>query len=313
MNEPTPPPLPSAHDVTEGSQSPNAIPEGPSFHERFPFPSWLEVGLMPTAFLVLQVLIGTVGAVVLIIMCALTKTSIHDHMAWLFLGSVVAMVPVLGWGWWRSRLPFAEAFGFRRVSVGVLVAIVPFSIGGNFLLSEFNNLQQSLLPLPNFFEGLFLDLFNSPVMGFVVLAVIAPLTEEPLFRGLILGGLARRKRLRTSVLASAVAFSLMHCNPVQMPSALALGLVYAWIFVWTRSLWPCLLAHAVHNGIGHIVTHALQMEVRGYNVQIEPWVFQPAWFNATGIGLVVLGVVGIFLSHRPSVPGDFVASSTEGD
>ena len=309
MSEATPPP----QDMTEDPQPPGAVPESPTFHDRFPFPTWWEVVLMPVAFILLQVLIGAVGAVVLIIVCALTRTSLHDHIEILFLGSVAAVAPILAWGWWRSRLSFAETFGLRRVGVGVLVAIVPFSIGGNFLLSELNNLQMSFLPLPNFFESVFIDLFDSQIMGFIVLAVIAPVTEEPLFRGLILGGLERRKRLGVAVFASAVAFALMHCNPAQIPFAFVLGLVYAWIFVWTRSLWPCLLAHATHNGVGHIVTHVFQMEIRGYNGQVEPWVFQPAWFNATGIVLTLLGIAGLFLTvQRPAKQSILTPSTGEG-
>ena len=75
----------------------------------------------------------------------------------------------------------------------------------------------------------------------------APVLEEMLFRGVILRGFLRRYTRNFAIVWSAALFALAHLNLYQVCTALALGVVAAWLYERCRSLWPCILLHAAYN------------------------------------------------------------------
>lgn len=87
-------------------------------------------------------------------------------------------------------------------------------------------------------------LLTSMVSG----AVLAPLFEEFVFRGFLFNGLKNRIGLHAAAAASAVVFAGVHFYGVQDLVAVGLfGLVMAYLYHLTRSLWPCILCHALVN------------------------------------------------------------------
>jgi len=89
---------------------------------------------------------------------------------------------------------------------------------------------------------------GQPVLAAVAVIVMAPAVEELFFRGLLLGGFLGRYRPPTALALSALFFSVAHLNPVQVPATLLLGFYLGWLYLRTRSLLPCILAHALNNG-----------------------------------------------------------------
>ena len=91
---------------------------------------------------------------------------------------------------------------------------------------------------------------------FVSAVVMAPVMEELIFRGLMLPGLTRsRLRFVGAAIVTSVLFTLWHPGGAQKFTSfavlldwhllMALGLCVVWWF--TRSVWPCVLAHAASN------------------------------------------------------------------
>ncbi|GJD47920.1 hypothetical protein OPKNFCMD_0632 [Methylobacterium crusticola] len=82
------------------------------------------------------------------------------------------------------------------------------------------------------------------------LVVLAPLAEELLFRGDLFGRLRGLLPPAATVLASAGVFALCHAERglTQPLSVLPLGLALGLMRLWTGSLWPCIVLHAVSNG-----------------------------------------------------------------
>lgn len=95
------------------------------------------------------------------------------------------------------------------------------------------------------------------VLMFFTLAVVPAFVEELLFRGLILGNLLPYGRT-TAILASALLFGVMHQNAEQLFYATAAGVVLGWVYVRTRSIWPCVLLHFVNNFQSVLQTAVLQ-------------------------------------------------------
>ena len=78
-------------------------------------------------------------------------------------------------------------------------------------------------------------------------AVLAPLVEETVFRGICAGSLLARG-LAPAVWVSAVAFAIWHVNPVALRYYVVMGLVFA--ALWrTRGLVASMSAHAAFNGV----------------------------------------------------------------
>jgi membrane protease YdiL (CAAX protease family) len=88
---------------------------------------------------------------------------------------------------------------------------------------------------------------------FVILAVaIGPLTEEILFRGMLLSALDRPGWRWISIPGSAAVFSLPHWAPgmnvLRLIGPFVIGLILGWSFLRTRCVLTSFLVHAAFNG-----------------------------------------------------------------
>lgn len=78
-------------------------------------------------------------------------------------------------------------------------------------------------------------------------AVVAPIVEELIFRGLILQGFRRNYNSVTAVVLSALLFALFHLNPWQFPATFVLGLLLGWIMLRTNNILLAILGHSINN------------------------------------------------------------------
>lgn len=88
------------------------------------------------------------------------------------------------------------------------------------------------------------------VFGVVVLA---PVGEEIFFRGYLLRILGARYGNTGGLLVTSALFALLHVNPASFLALFVLGLAFGALRLWTGSLFPSILAHAVQNGITSVV------------------------------------------------------------
>ena len=192
-----------------------------------------------------------------------------------------------------------EIFAFRRVRGLLLLPILLSTAGAAVVLSEADNLFRWIFPVPQFLVEFFRNVFTTDT-GWVgpmfALVVVAPVTEEVLFRGLILRGLLSRYDVRLAIVISAALFAMAHLNPWQTISASLLGVLFGWWYYRTRSIVPGLIGHALVNG-SVLACGFLPVEISGFN-KGEPYAqveFQPLWFDSAGLFLLA---IGIWLFHR---------------
>lgn len=93
------------------------------------------------------------------------------------------------------------------------------------------------------------------VLGVSVMA-LAPLSEELFFRGFLFRAVQGKAGLIAGLLVSAVAFAAFHLNFGVVLPFFAIGLIFAWAYHATGSLWTPIAAHAIFNGISFIATLA---------------------------------------------------------
>lgn len=92
------------------------------------------------------------------------------------------------------------------------------------------------------------------VEALILLAVLPPLCEEILFRGVLARSLATRLPIWIAVGLSAVLFSAYHLSLVQAPATLTLGIAFGVLTVRADSIVPSVIAHALNNAIAVLVS-----------------------------------------------------------
>jgi membrane protease YdiL (CAAX protease family) len=198
-----------------------------------------------------------------------------------------------------TRASFSEVFRLVTIPAALLFPMSLTVIGMSMVLSEVDNLLRTVLPVPTWLVEILQNLFGAPENfwgSLLTLVVVAPLTEELLFRGLILRGFLGNYPVRKAIVVSALLFGAFHLNPWQFSGAVVLGAIFAWWFVKTRSLFPCLFGHALNNGLPLILLAFPKIKISGYSNEItERVTFQPLWFDTVG---VLLAGIGMWWLHR---------------
>ncbi len=120
-------------------------------------------------------------------------------------------------------------------------------------------LQEQMPELPNWMESEF-DMILSNRWGYVVVGLLAPLSEEIVFRGAILRKLLDTLSPWKAIALSAFFFALIHMNPVQMPHAFVIGLLLGWMYWRTGSILPGMAYHWANNSAAYLI----------YNVYPDP-------------------------------------------
>lgn len=115
-------------------------------------------------------------------------------------------------------------------------------------------LQEQLPELPNIVEQEF-DLILKDRWGYVVIGLLASLSEEVVFRGAILRSLLRSSRLSvwSAIALSALMFSVIHLNPAQLPHAFIIGLLLGWMYYRTGSILPGVAYHWANNSVAYVL------------------------------------------------------------
>ena len=85
------------------------------------------------------------------------------------------------------------------------------------------------------------------VVNFLTIGVWGPFTEEIFFRGFILAALIPRVGALGAMVATSTLFALSHGSVSIIIPVFASGLLLAWLYLRTHSLWPCIAAHSAQN------------------------------------------------------------------
>ncbi len=199
---------------------------------------------------------------------------------------------ITGLGWRYTGARFGEVFPLRRFDPRLLAPVFLFTLGSVAVLSQVDSVLR-LLPAPDWWNALLrtidetmLDLIRESYWAAAIaLVVMAPVTEELFFRGLVLRGFRLRYSRKKAIVLSALLFAITHLTPNQFLSAFAIGLFLAWIVLETGSLWLALFVHAVANGSGVLAAGAGMMVPSGAEQpELLPW-----WTTLAGLAALAGG------------------------
>ncbi|NME68877.1 CPBP family intramembrane glutamic endopeptidase [Flammeovirga aprica] len=105
--------------------------------------------------------------------------------------------------------------------------------------------------------------FPEFIVGFFVIAILAGIGEELLFRGYIQGYLEGMFRnAHVAIWVSAFIFSAIHMQFYGFFVRMFLGVLLGYLFLWSgRSLYPAMLAHITNNAITVISVYVNKEEI----------------------------------------------------
>jgi sodium transport system permease protein len=154
------------------------------------------------------------------------------------------------------KLDFRQTFSVRPFKLAHILGTLLLFAGGFFLLLELAYLQRDLIPV----QREYLDEMSSSVqMGSFALVVLAlaltpAICEEMMFRGFVLAGM-NRLATTTRILVNGILFSLYHIFLFKLVPTAFLGIVIAFIVVFSGSIFLGMAFHFLNNFVALGFTH----------------------------------------------------------
>jgi membrane protease YdiL (CAAX protease family) len=201
----------------------------------------LGAGFTLMAFILVPVaaLVGSADDVA-VVTAGLVVTVLFD--AALFGSAVVFSVARYRCSWASLGLgPITMSQFWPGVGTAVLGQVIVASYAGLVQLLG----PDVLLPDTNVPDELFEEWLVLPLAG-VAMVLVAPLAEETFFRGFVFAGL-RRFGLFWAALASGFLFSAAHVSLGGLIPLTLVGMLFAWSYSRTGSLWTTIYAHFFFN------------------------------------------------------------------
>lgn len=150
------------------------------------------------------------------------------------------------------RAPFYEMLPFRPFRASITLPSLFIALGvsvigyvASTMISAFLSLFGVMPVMADF------SFPEEPAAAFLFLlniTLIAPLSEEIVFRGVILN-ILRRFGDCFALLISSLLFAFVHMNLIQMPNAFIMGLVIGYFTLCTGSLWTGVCIHVLNNSL----------------------------------------------------------------
>ena len=94
---------------------------------------------------------------------------------------------------------------------------------------------------------------ENDIAGYLSIMLIAPISEELAFRGVMLRKLKESFGFVGCVAITAVLFGIMHLNPMQSIYVLPMGVMFAYVAYKYDSVIPAIIAHILNNCVGMIL------------------------------------------------------------
>lgn len=243
----------------------------------------------------------------------------------------------------RKNTSFTEYFRFKKAPVKAIVAAALLGLSLFFLVnvtmtaidSLLNALREALFQMletldpaiaeyaRNYYET-YTELMNGAgddVGMFTIAAIFgAPLIEEMVFRAGPLTKFKGKMPTLAAILLTSALFALAHGNPLQMVYTFLLGIVCAYLFIKSDSIYPPIICHFAFNG-ANLIAMTMQALFRTDFWADTPYYDQlcakfEVWSNATfllyligttliAIPMLIVGIILLIKLRRP-VPAENV-------
>ena len=218
-----------------------------------------------------------------------TETSINTAGITMVLSGIAMIWHLIHFKYVKFNL---KSFG--EVPAKIIWLSIPLIVAGMIFI----NLCSEFIGLPDMMQDTFRAMSRN-VFGIISITIMAPLVEELLFRGAIQGHLLRKgmKPVYAILIASAV-FGIVHMNPIQIPFAFAIGMIFGWLYYRTGSVVPGMIGHFINNSIACIQMALLSKEE--LNTKTIEWLGEGPTYALFAISLAL--TIGMFLYLKKRLP-----------
>ncbi len=132
------------------------------------------------------------------------------------------------------------------------------------------------------------------LLSIISLSLLAPITEEFIFRGVLLHRFAHKYGLRSGIVYSSLLFGLLHPDIL---GAFLFGVGMCILYLRTQSLWVPMICHGVYNfAVWALDLATISMDEFGYFYTLED--FQNDWPYGLSSGLLVLAWAWWYLRRK---------------
>ena len=166
-------------------------------------------------------------------------------------------------------------FGPFGLGIAILLTVL-LTIAAMFVIDlpaywnvRLTNQSSVMAQFYEWFKEVMEQVVDGPLWAsFLAVAILPPLFEEWICRGMVLRGLLTRMKPFWAIFISALFFSVMHLNPWQGIEALIIGLVMGYIYFKTGSLLLTMIIHFVNNACFVIAAHIDSLK----DLEADHWV-----------------------------------------
>lgn len=186
-----------------------------------------------------------------------------------------------------------KKFPISRTSIIVICSTL-FAIPFINLLAQWNtqwHLPESLQSIEDWMRNMqyandqlmeVILIMNTPsdmAINFVMMAVLPAIGEEFLFRGVLQKELEKSlKNPHMAIFITAVIFSAIHLQFLGFLSRLILGMLFGYLFYYSKNIWTAVLAHFTNNFLALLlaIIYGSEISAQSFENDMDPIVIFPS-------------------------------------
>lgn len=169
------------------------------------------------------------------------------------------MVLMAGFGTWyyfrERQYPFRpnykSAFSLKNIGYIIVMGVL-----GQYASNLIATLTGVLIPSAMVLMKIWAQNFDlstaSPVLMILAVCIVGPIAEELVFRGMIFGKLRRAFSFWPAAIISGIMFGVFHMNIMQGVYASVLGVLLAYVYEKTQTIFGSIFFHIVFNASSYI-------------------------------------------------------------
>lgn len=175
-----------------------------------------------------------------------TSTSLNDALIKFSLELAITLLVI----YFLSVILFTkdrQPFRYKKFYFKDLVFCAFIIIGLRLVYSgTIEHITSSML-MPTFIEEAFKEAAINPIYFILSVAILAPIKEEFLYRGIVFNGLSKRYPYGVAIILSSLLFGIAHLNIPQGINAFFIGVVISYVYYHTKSFYLCIFMHFFNN------------------------------------------------------------------
>ena len=154
-----------------------------------------------------------------------------------------------------------ELVAFNKTSFTKVITLVMLGMGvcalSNFASSSITSVIEQFFGISSDSSA---DSYGTGLQSFLLMllcvGILPAILEEFALRGVVMGLLRKKFGDGAAIVISALLFGLLHGNLQQIPFAFGVGLILGYATIYSGSLIPAMIIHAMNNSISVVLTFA---------------------------------------------------------